>query len=84
MTKTRKKPSKTKDLKQVQDHYLDYPYPHRNPEDDKTRLLKIYGDYLGELSHWLFEGKRRFYKRFPCSDHRWRYGVIQLFIWRNS
>jgi len=24
-----------KDLKQVQDHYLDYPYPLRNPDDDK-------------------------------------------------
>ena len=64
MTKTRKKPSKTKDLKQVQDHYLDYPYPHRNPEDDKTRLLKIYGDYLGEINHWLFEGKEDFKKGF--------------------
>ena len=64
MTKTTKKPGKTKDLKQVQDHYLDYPYPHRNPEDDKTRLLKIYGDYLGEISHWLFEGKEDFKKGF--------------------
>ncbi len=64
MTKTEKKPGKTKDLKQVQDHYLDYPYPHRNPEDDKTRLLKIYGDYLGEISHWLFEGKEDFKKGF--------------------
>ena len=24
-----------KDLKKVQDHYLDYPYPMRDPEDEK-------------------------------------------------
>ncbi|RTK92912.1 MAG: class I SAM-dependent methyltransferase [Rickettsiales bacterium] len=53
-----------KDLKQVQDHYLDYPYPMRNPEDDKVRLLKVYGDYLGEINHWLFEGKKDFTKKF--------------------
>ncbi len=53
-----------KDLKHVQDHYLDYPYPMRNPEDDKTRLLKVYGDYLGEINHWLFEGKKDFTKKF--------------------
>ena len=61
---TKKKPAKSKDLKQVQEHYLDYPYPHRDPEDDKTRLLKIYGDYLGEISHWLFDGKVDFKKGF--------------------
>ena len=38
MTKAKKATVKSKDLKQVQDHYLDYPYPHRNPEDEKTRL----------------------------------------------
>ena len=64
MTKTKKTLPKSKDLKQVQDHYLDYPYPQRNPEDDKTRLMKIYGDYLGELNHWLFEGKEDFKKDF--------------------
>lgn len=52
------------DLENVQDHYLDYPYPHRNPEDEKTRLLRIYGDYLGEINHWLFEGKKDFTKNF--------------------
>lgn len=42
-SKTSTKDSKyKKDLKQVQDHYLDYPYPHRDPEDDKKRLMKVY------------------------------------------
>lgn len=53
-----------RDLQQVQDHYLDYPYPYRNPEDDKVRLLKVYGDYLGEINHFLFEGKKDFTKGF--------------------
>ena len=48
------------DLKQVQDQYLDYPYPLRNPEDDKTRLVKTCGDCLGELNHWLYRGKENF------------------------
>ncbi len=48
------------DLKQVQDQYLDYPYPLRNPEDDKTRLVKTCGDCLGELNHWLYGGKENF------------------------
>lgn len=57
---TATKASTPKDLKQVQDHYLDYPYPHRDPEDDKTRLIRIYGDCLGELNHWLYKGKESF------------------------
>ena len=64
MTKAKKKPAESKDLKQVQDHYLDYPYPHRDPEEDKKRLLKIYGDYLGEINHWLYDGKKNFQKGF--------------------
>ncbi|GAB4162667.1 MAG: class I SAM-dependent methyltransferase [Rickettsiaceae bacterium] len=64
MTKAKKKPISTKDLKQVQDHYLDYPYPFRDPEEDKNRLLKVYGDYLGEINHWLFQGKEDFKKGF--------------------
>jgi len=58
---TKQKTVKTKDLKglkEVQEHYLDYPYPLRNPEDDKTRLLKVYGDYLGEINHWLLRARK--------------------------
>lgn len=62
--KTKQPVKKAKDLKEVQDHYLDYPYPYRDPEDDKTRLLKVYGDYLGEMNHWLYEGKEDFKKKF--------------------
>ena len=53
------KTTKTKDikdikgLKEVQEHYLDYPYPMRNPDDDKTRLLKVYGDSTVFLAEQL-------------------------------
>lgn len=53
-----------KDIKQVVDHYLDYPYPLRNPEDERTRLLQIHGEYLGELNQWLYKGKETFNNGF--------------------
>ena len=56
---SKKKNPKSKDLKQVKDPYLDYPYPFRDPEEDKKRLLKMYGDYLGEINHWLFMQNNR-------------------------
>ena len=54
----------SKDLAGVQDHYLDYPYPYRDPEDEKKRLLQIHGEYLGEINHWLFKGKETFKNKF--------------------
>lgn len=51
-------------LKEVQDHYMDYPYPYRNPEDEKTRLLQLMGESLGELNHHLFQGKKSFKNGF--------------------
>ncbi|MDX1917470.1 MAG: class I SAM-dependent methyltransferase [Rickettsiaceae bacterium] len=53
-----------KDLELVQDHYLDYPYPMRNPEDEKQRLLGIHGERLEELNHFLFQGKETFNDNF--------------------
>lgn len=51
-------------LKEVQDHYMDYPYPYRNPEEEKTRLLQLMGESLGELNHHLYKGKKSFKKGF--------------------
>lgn len=48
------------DLKEVQDQYLDYPYPYRNPEDDKTRVLQIVGEFLPEINHYVHKGKQDF------------------------
>ena len=54
----------SKDLAGVQDHYLDYPYPYRDPEEEKKRLLQIHGEYLGEMNHWLYKGKESFKNKF--------------------
>ena len=63
MTKT--KISKFKnDLKQVQDHYLDYPYPMCDPEDDKKNIMRIEGDFLSEINHHLYSGKQNFRKGY--------------------
>ncbi len=53
-----------KDLKQVQDQYIDYPYPLRNPEDEKTRIILVGSFYLGEINHWLFGGEEDFKDNF--------------------
>jgi len=54
----------SKDLDEVKAHYLDYPYPLRNPEDEKTRLLSILGENLREINHYLFKGKQTFNNGF--------------------
>lgn len=54
----------SKDLKAVQEQYIDYPYPSRNPEDERERLIQLYGSYLGELNHWLYSGKEGFENNF--------------------
>lgn len=55
---------KMKDLEQVKEHYMDYPYPFRDPEDEKSRLLSLMGESLPELNHWLYKGKQNFKKGF--------------------
>jgi len=56
----------TADIPAVQEHYQDYPYPYRNPEDEKKRLLHMVGESLGELNHFLFKGKENFDSGFRC------------------
>ncbi len=56
--------TKSKDLTKVQEHYQDYPYPFRDPEEETNRLLVLAGEYLGELNHWLYKGKQDFKKGF--------------------
>jgi SAM-dependent methyltransferase len=48
----------------VKEHYEDYPYPYRDPELEKERLLCMQGEYLGQLNHWLFKGKEDFNSGF--------------------
>lgn len=53
-----------KDIEKVVGQYEDYPYPMRNPLDEKKRLLRVEGDFLEEINHWLFQGKENFESKF--------------------
>ncbi|MEA0970585.1 Cass I SAM-dependent methyltransferase [Candidatus Megaera venefica] len=59
-----KTPRFEKDLKQVQDHYLDYPYPLRNPDDDKKRIIRTNEGFLSNINHHIYNGKQDFKKGY--------------------
>ncbi|MCF8465797.1 MAG: methyltransferase [Sneathiella sp.] len=48
----------------VKRQYEEFPYPPRNPEDEKQRLIEGSPSHLDELNHYLFAGKRDFSKPF--------------------
>ncbi|MBL4741016.1 MAG: class I SAM-dependent methyltransferase [Sneathiella sp.] len=50
--------------KAVKRQYEDFPYPPRNPEDDKGRLITGSPSHLDELNHYIFAGTRDFSKPF--------------------
>ena len=43
----------------VQDQYDAYPYPARDPADERTRLITGSPSNLDELNHYVFAGRRR-------------------------
>ncbi len=47
-------------LKDVRNQYENYPYPYRNPEDEKTRLLSTQDGFLEKINHYCFRGKQTF------------------------
>lgn len=42
----------------VKEQYESYPYPERNPEDEKKRLITGSPSHPIEIDHYLFEGSR--------------------------
>ncbi|MEL6426471.1 MAG: methyltransferase, partial [Pseudomonadota bacterium] len=42
----------------VREQYETYPYPHRDPEEERTRLLEGSPSNLLEVDHYLFRGRR--------------------------
>jgi SAM-dependent methyltransferase len=48
----------------VRDQYELYPYPLRNPEDDRTRLVRTVGGNLDGINQAVFGGRRDFSKPF--------------------
>ena len=53
-------------ISSVKQQYEELPYPPRNPEDEKKRLLRTIGDSLGELNHCCFQGRKDFNQDFRC------------------
>jgi 2-polyprenyl-3-methyl-5-hydroxy-6-metoxy-1,4-benzoquinol methylase len=47
-------------LKHVRDQYEDYPYPYRNPQDEKKRLINTALDGLPYLNHHALGGRESF------------------------
>jgi SAM-dependent methyltransferase len=49
---------------QVRDQYEAYPYPPRDPRDERTRLIEGSPSHLLEINHYLFAGRRDFSRPF--------------------
>lgn len=67
-------------MRSVKGHYEDYPYPLRNPEDEKKRLQMTLGTFLGEINHWLYEGKQNFRSGFKVLDAGGGTGDTVIFL----
>ena len=44
-------------LKEVKKQYEDYPYPQRNPNDEKKRLLSYEHEHINLINHYCFNGE---------------------------
>lgn len=55
-------------LAKVRSQYEDYPYPPRNPADERNRLVEPYGCPLEKVVSHCFEGKRDLGKGFRTLD----------------
>lgn len=53
-------------LPDVRNQYEQYPYPPRDPAEEKTRLVQTWLDFLAPLNHFCFEGKQTFQDGFRC------------------
>jgi len=51
-------------LSEIRDQYEQFPYPLRNPDDEKKRLLSTSGDVLPKVNHYCFNGKETFCDNF--------------------
>lgn len=51
-------------LKSVRDQYEQLPYPTRNPDDEKKRLLTTWLDSLEMINHYCFRGEKDFSSGF--------------------
>ena len=47
-------------LREVRDHYEEYPYPERDPLKEKEFLRAPFTDRLDHVNYYCFEGKKDF------------------------
>jgi len=47
-------------LSEVREQYEELPYPRRNPEEEKTRILEPTLNFLAIINHYCFRGKQDF------------------------
>ena len=55
-------------LRAVRDQYKNYPYPPRDPEEERTRLIKTYLGPLAVINHHCFGGRQDFQNGFRLLD----------------
>ncbi|MBE7636431.1 methyltransferase [Sneathiella sp. P13V-1] len=48
----------------VKNQYEDFPYPPRNPEDERHRLITGSPSHLDEVNHYIYAGRRDYSKPF--------------------
>src|SRR5579862_8199573 len=51
-------------LPEVREQYEEFPYPPRDPNDEKVRLLRPWLDDLAMINHYCFAGRQSFRNRF--------------------
>ena len=51
-------------LPEVRDQYEAMPYPHRDPKDEKKRLMKTWLESLPMINHYCFAGRQAFQNQF--------------------
>jgi SAM-dependent methyltransferase len=47
-------------LQEVRNQYENYPYPYRDPEDEKTCLIYTLDAFLEKINHYCYQGKQDF------------------------
>lgn len=51
-------------LREVREHYENYPYPVKDPQNEKTRLIVPVTEALDRMNYYCFSGRRDFTKPF--------------------
>ncbi|MEE9278481.1 MAG: class I SAM-dependent methyltransferase [Dehalococcoidia bacterium] len=67
-------------LAAVQEQYLAYPYPRRDPADERKQLRKPFLGVLAVVNHVFWDGRRRFDAGFRALDAGCGTGDVTIFM----